>query len=431
MNMLHTKTISIKTLGCKLNFSESATIEQHLAAQGYTIIKDESAADAYIINTCAVTETAEKKCRQMIHHMHQQNAMAKIVLVGCYGALEQSQVLANEVDYILGSHNKMQILTIIDQLLKGEAVHIEADGDDDTFFSSYSLHERTRSFLKIQDGCDYHCSYCTVCIARGYSRNDSIANVIDNAYHIVAHGIKEVVLSGVNLGDFKVNGQNAFYELLQQLVQVEGLERIRISSIEPNLLTSSIIQLAADHPQLLPHFHLPLQSGNNRILGLMHRRYKREFFAQKIQEIKAILPQSCVAADVITGFPTETEEDFMDTYRFLEGIPVNMLHVFPYSRRPHTIAAGMDGQVPQGVKNNRTLRLIELSNKKKAQFYKNNEGGCYSVLVEHKQENGYTYGFTENYIKVKVPADMHMEGQIIRVRLLHTDKDGIYNIKII
>lgn len=430
MNTSNTKTVNIRTLGCKLNFSESATIEQHLAAQGYAIVKDEGAADVYIINTCAVTETAEKKCRQMIHHMHQQNDKAKIVLVGCYGALEQSQSLAGEVDYILGSHNKMQILTIIDQLLQGEAVHIDAT-DNDTFFSSYSLHERTRSFLKIQDGCDYHCSYCTVCIARGHSRNDSIYNVIDNAHHIVDHGIKEVVLSGVNLGDFKVNGQNVFYELLQQLVQVKGLERIRISSIEPNLLTPQIIQLVADYPQLLPHFHIPLQSGNNRILGLMRRRYQREFFAQKIQDIKSVMPQACVAADVIVGFPTETDEDFMDTYHFLGSIPVNMLHVFPYSMRPHTIAAGMEGQVDQGIKNHRAQQLIELSNRKKAQFYKDNQGGCYSVLVEHKQENGYTYGFTENYIKVKVPADMHLEGQIIRVQLLHTDNNGIYNIKII
>lgn len=429
---LNNKTVSIKTLGCKLNFAESATIEQHLAMQGFTIVHGDSCADVYIINTCAVTETAERKCRQMINHLHILNPAAKIVLVGCYSALEQAQTLISEVDMILGSHNKMQILKSIRNLFDSPFSPLaDADEDEDSFFSSYSLHERTRSFLKIQDGCDYHCSYCTVCIARGKSRSDSIEHVIDNARKIVAGGIKEIVLSGVNIGDFKVNRQPAFLHLLQQLVQVDGLERIRISSIEPDLLSDEIIGFAAEHKQILPHFHIPLQSGNNRILALMRRRYQRELFARKASYIKQLMPHACIAADVITGFPTETEEDFMDTCHFIADTPVNMLHVFPYSRRPHTIAAAMEGQVEQAVKNKRTKLLISLSDSKKKQFYAQHQGQCFSALIEHKKENGCLFGFTENYIKVKVDARLHLEGQIITARLMDTDVDGIYNIKIV
>ena len=424
------KTINIRTLGCKLNFAESATIEQHLAAQGFAIVQGDKYADVYIINTCAVTETAEKKCRQLINHLHLLNPAAKIVLVGCYSALEQSQKLASEVDLILGSHNKMQILNCMQTLFDSPAVPL-SDTDSDTFFSSYSLHERTRSFLKIQDGCDYHCSYCTVCIARGKSRSDSIDNVVNNAKTIVTAGIKEIVLSGVNIGDFKADRKPAFLELLQHLVTVEGLERIRISSIEPNLLSNEIIRFAAEHRQILPHFHIPLQSGNNRILGLMRRRYQRELFADKALYIKQLMPHACIAADVIVGFPTETDDDFDDTYRFIAETPINMLHVFPYSRRPHTIANQMEGQIEASVKNARTKRLIALSDTKKQQFYAQHQGLCFPVLIEHKKENNSLFGFTDNYIKVRVDADSHLEGQIINAQLIDTTPDGIYNIKIV
>ena len=423
-----TSSVSIKTLGCKLNFSESATIEQKLAQKGFVIKTGYQAADCYIINSCAVTENSEKKCRQLIHRLKQINPQSKIIIIGCYGALKHSELLQNQVDMILGNNDKMQVVDYLEQIFHHNPQAIEKLPKD-SFFSAYSLHERTRSFLKIQDGCDYHCTYCTVWKARGNSRSDSIENVVNNAKKIVANDIKEIILSGVNIGDFRTEKGENFYQLLQQLVQVEGLERIRISSIEPNLLTQEIIDLAGENHKILPHFHIPLQSGNNHILSLMRRKYQREFFADKIQQVKACLPHACIAADVIVGFPTETEADFEDTYQFLDSIPVNMLHIFPYSQRPDTIAANMEGQISQGVKNQRVKKLIALSDKKKLAFYQENQGKTYPVLVEHKKENGFLYGFTPNYIKVKFPYQSHIANQIINVTLSQLDSNNIYITK--
>ncbi len=430
MNNLN-KYIIIKTLGCKLNFSESATIEQKFIEKGFVCGNNEELADAYIINTCAVTETAEKKCKQLIRHIKDVNPHCIIALIGCFSALKQCQSLKDDVDIILGNHNKLTIVEEIHKLLINNKINASLDVNLDTFFSSYSIHERTRSFLKIQDGCDYHCSYCTVCIARGKSRSDSVENIIKNAQDIINHGITEIILSGVNIGDFKTSKGEDFEYLLRTLEQLEGLQRIRISSIEPNLLTDNIIEMVQKSNIILPHFHIPLQSGNNRILKLMRRRYPKELFAEKVNKIRSSIPHACIAADVIVGFPSETDKDFEETYQFLESLSVNMLHVFPYSQRPNTPAATMDLQCSPNIKNKRTKALIELSNNKKKAFYQLNKGKIYPVLIEHKVENNYLYGFTPNYIKVKIANQPEYIGKIIKVELVDIDKDNIYTTKII
>ncbi|MBO4738476.1 MAG: tRNA (N(6)-L-threonylcarbamoyladenosine(37)-C(2))-methylthiotransferase MtaB [Bacteroidales bacterium] len=419
--------IIIKTLGCKLNFSESAAIEQKLTAKGYCVAHDQEFGDIFIINTCAVTSMAEKKCKQMLNHIKANNSHAKIALVGCFGALEQAK-FCQHVDVIFGNKNKMQVVDWVENIIQNEAVAFEPENDN-PFFSSYSIHERTRSFLKIQDGCNYHCSYCTVCIARGESRSDSIENVLDNAKDIVKHDIKEIVLTGVNVGDFHTAKNEYFVDLLKQLIKTEGLQRIRISSIEPNLLTDEIIQLCANEGKIVPHFHIPLQSGNNRILKLMRRRYQRELFAQKVEYIKSHIPHACIAADVIVGFPGETDTDFEDTYQFIQQCDINMLHVFPFSARPNTPAAEMDNQISSQTKKQRSLQLIQLSEQKKRAFYIENQGKTYPVLFEHKQDKGFIFGFTPNYIKVKTKYNENLINQIVDVKLEELDKQCIFHIK--
>ncbi len=419
--------IIIKTLGCKLNFSESAAIEQKLTAKGYCVSHDQEFGDIFIINTCAVTSMAEKKCKQILNHIKINNSHAKIALVGCFGALEQAK-FCQHVDVIFGNKNKMQVVDWVEKITQNQAVVFEQTNDN-TFFSSYSIHERTRSFLKIQDGCNYHCSYCTVCIARGESRSDTIENVLNNAKDIVNHNIKEIVLTGVNVGDFHTAKNEYFVDLLKQLIKIEGLQRIRISSIEPNLLTDEIIQLCVNEEKIVPHFHIPLQSGNNRILKLMRRRYPRELFAQKVEYIKAQIPHACIAADVIVGFPSETDTDFEDSYQFIQQCDINMLHVFPFSARPNTPAAEMDNQISSPTKKQRSLQLIQLSEQKKHAFYIENQGKIYPVLFEHKQDKGFIFGFTPNYIKVKTKYNESLINQIVDVKLEELDKQFIFHIK--
>ncbi|MFA7401814.1 MAG: tRNA (N(6)-L-threonylcarbamoyladenosine(37)-C(2))-methylthiotransferase MtaB [Bacteroidales bacterium] len=420
------KSIAIKTLGCKLNFTESAHIERLLKEQGYVFVPFEQEADMYVINTCAVTEQAEKKCAYYIHHIKNHFPQAKIALMGCFSALRKNELQARfEVDIVLGSNNKFELSHIIPSLLAGDSPKSTSYPDDtSTFIDSYSLHERTRSFLKIQDGCNYYCTYCTIPYARGHSRSDSLSHVITNAEKIVANGIKEIILSGVNIGDFRTPEGEGFYDLLLALEKVKDLKRIRISSIEPNLLTHEIIRLVSESEILLPHFHIPLQSGSDKILKLMKRRYNCDLFTERIHFIKQHMPHACIAVDVIAGFPGETEEDLQDTYAFLERLPISYLHVFPYSRRPGTPAYDMPNQLSNHEKSHRAKVLIELSDKKKLAFYKENLNSVRQVLIESTTKQGYDIGFTENYIRVKIEHTPRNINNIQTVRLNTIDADG-------
>ena len=390
--MNETKTFAIHTLGCKLNFSESSEIARQLKEAGF--VQNENPA-FIIVNSCAVTAVAEKKARNLVAHLHRETPEAKIVVVGCYAALRSAEILQwPGVVATFGNEDKM---SVVPYLLGLELPEKPA------FFASFSSNDRTRSFLKIQDGCDYHCTYCTVWKARGESRSDTIENVVAQIERICHLGIKEVNLTGVNLGDFGRKNGTDFYQLLTAIEKRHFDTRIRISSIEPNLLTDEIIALAARSKVLMPHFHIPLQSPNDRILGLMRRRYQRDFFASKVLKVKEVMPHACIALDVIAGFPTETEEEFAEGISFLESLPISYLHVFTYSRRPGTIAADMEGQVPPPVKKERTNRLIALSEQKKIIFYHQHIGEVRSVLWEAEKKDSEMFGFTDNYIKLKIP----------------------------
>lgn len=419
------KTFIIKTLGCKLNFSESATIERLLSENGYFLLKGNAVADIYIINSCAVTATAEKKCKQLIHTIKNHYPQSKIVLIGCFSSLDNASSIENQVDLMLGCGNKMKIITEINNLFtdnyKSKTIKTVAE---EPFFHAYSIHERTRSFLKIQDGCDYFCTYCTVPYARGRSRSDSIENVVKHANELLANGVKEIVLSGVNIGDFKTEKGEHLFDLLLELEKIKDLQRVRISSIEPNLLTDEIIQLVFSSTKIVPHFHIPLQSGSNTILSKMKRRYSRELFADKVYLIKDKMPYACIAADVIVGFPSETDELFEETYQFINSLPLSMLHVFPYSKRPNTIAANMENHLTNACKNKRASMLINLSNSKKLFFYKENIGRTGKVLIENKIDEKYMSGFTENYIRVRLPYNPHNINQIIDVKIVKIDENN-------
>jgi len=418
--MEHRLKIAFHTLGCKLNYSETSAISRTLDSSKYEIVSYKETADIYIVNTCAVTGSAEKKCRTLIHAAHRRNPTASIGLIGCFSELKPNELsLIDGVDIVLGSGNKFLLPQKIEELFQKKKVKITEINPEShlEFHSAWSSGERTRSFLKIQDGCDYHCSYCTVCIARGESRSDNIKHVIENAKKIVNQGIKEIILTGVNIGDFGRKSGESFFELLKELEQVEGLKRVRISSIEPNLLTNEIIELVSKSTVLMPHFHIPLQSGSNKILKLMQRRYLREVFAQRVMEAKKLMPNCFIAADVIVGFPEETDDDFEDTYQFIEQLNIQALHVFSYSIRPNTIAGEMKNQVKDSDKKDRSHRLIELSKQKTEHFYHQNIGKIYPVLIETTNNKGEMSGFTSNYIKCKLPYNQILENQIVNVKI--------------
>ena len=400
--MKNDRTFAIHTLGCKLNYSESSHISRKLIENGFSISYDPT---YIIINSCAVTGAAEKKGRNLTSKLHRDHPDAKIIVVGCYSQLDTDKVMGWDGVYkTYGTENKINLV----QHLLGES-----EPDVPEFFSAFSSHSRTRSFLKIQDGCDYHCTYCTVAKARGESRSDTVENAINNIKEIRLLGIKEVNLTGVNVGDFGKNQNENLYELLHQLNQLNLIERIRISSIEPNLLTDEIMQLVASSNVLMPHFHIPLQSGCDKILQLMKRRYSTDFFRNKVHKIKQLIPNACIAVDVITGFPGETDEDFMNTYEFIKSLPISYLHVFTYSKRANTPAAVAPDQVPEHVKKERTKALLSLSIQKKESFYAQHFGQIRSVLVEESSHKGYLFGFTDNYIKVKLPFDKTLINQIV------------------
>lgn len=389
---MNNHTFAIHTFGCKLNFSESSDMARRLREQGWS---ESEQPEAIIVNSCAVTHAAEKKVRNYVAHLHREHPDARIVVVGCYASLRADEIRQwAGVEEVFGNRDKMNAV----QWVVGQPIP-----ETPTFFSTYSSNDRTRSFLKIQDGCDYYCTYCTVAAARGESRSDSIEHVLQNIEKIHAEGLKEVNITGVNLGTFGKGTDENFYDLLKAIDRQHLVERVRISSIEPNLLTDEIIHLVSESDILMPHFHIPLQSGSDKILAAMKRRYKTDLFASKISKIKQLMSDACIAIDIIAGFPGETDADFEDSYEFVKQLPLSYMHVFTYSRRPGTPAAAIKDQVPETVKRERTNRLLELSETKKRFFYHEHFGETRPVLWESEEADGKMFGFTDNYIKVSAP----------------------------
>jgi threonylcarbamoyladenosine tRNA methylthiotransferase MtaB len=426
------KKVAFTTLGCKLNYAETSTIARKFVDDGYERVRFGEPADIIVINTCSVTQQADKKCRQTIHKAIRSAPDAYVAVIGCYSQLKADEIAAIQgVDLVLGTKEKFNILEYIDKKGKQGASSVYSCGIESIsgYEASYSLADRTRAFLKVQDGCDYHCSYCTIPLARGKSRNQSVVETLEKAREIAARGTKEIVLTGVNVGDFGQSTGERFINLLRALDKIEGIARFRISSIEPNLLTPEIIDFVADSEKFVPHFHIPLQSGCNEILALMARRYKREVFAGVIRRIKAAMPHAGIGADVIIGFPGESEEQFADTFQFIESLPLSYLHVFSYSERDNTRAAGLLGKVSHADKEQRSRKLIELSTKKRLAFYTENLGKEAFVLFESKKDKGRMTGFTGNYIRVETAWEPSWTNTVQQVKLESIGEGGNVNIK--
>ena len=420
-NVFRDKKAAYYTLGCKLNFAETSTLGKQLAEQGVRKVRPGERADICLVNTCSVTELADKKCRQAIRRIEKQHPGAFIVVTGCYAQLKPEEVAhIDGVDLVVGAEHKLDLLRYIDSLEKrteGGLVVASASNDIRTFAPSCSADDRTRHFLKVQDGCDYFCSYCTIPFARGRSRNGSIASLVAQAEEVARQGGKEIVLTGVNIGDFgKTTGEH-FIDLIRALDEVEGIERYRISSIEPNLLTDEAIDFVAHSRRFAPHFHIPLQSGSDPVLNLMRRRYDTALFRHKIEMVKAAMPHAFIGVDVIVGTRGETDEYFEEAYRFIESLDVTQLHVFSYSERPGTQALKIDYVVDPATKHARSQRLLDLSDQKWRAFYEAHSGQTAKVLFEHTRKNGLMHGFTENYIKVERPYDASLVNQAVRVCL--------------
>jgi threonylcarbamoyladenosine tRNA methylthiotransferase MtaB len=422
-------TIAFHTLGCKLNFAESSDLARRFSVHGYNQVDFKQKADVYVLNTCTVTQIAEKKCRNAIRQAHTLNPNAIIAVIGCFSQLNPEAIEAIEgVDIILGNDDKHKL---VDYVLNHNKTNTPSNKVFDisrlkTFYTSYSSDDRTRSFLKVQDGCDYFCTYCAIPHARGRSRNEDIETIVSCAKELAKEGKKEVVLTGVNIGDFGKSTNETFLELIKRLDEIEQIQRYRISSIEPNLITEEIIDFCAKSRAFLPHFHIPLQSGDNKILKLMHRKYERELFAQRVNYIKEKMPHAFVAADVIVGFPQETKEDFLSTYQFIESLPLAFLHVFTYSERPNTIAAKMERKVPISERRERSKELQKLSIEKKNFFYENNQGYKGKILWESDNENGMMFGFSENYIRVGRKFEEKYINQITEEELTQLDTSKQY-----
>ncbi len=425
------QTVAFHTLGCKLNFSETSALARLFENRGYAPVPFDGGADIYVINTCSVTEAADKECRKIVNKALRSRPDALVIVTGCYAQLKPDEIAdIPGVDLVLGAGEKFRILDYVDNLSKAPGkglVHAGDVRDVNTFTSSFSFGDRTRTFLKVQDGCDYKCTFCTIPQARGKSRSDTIPNILERVGQIAAAGIREIVLTGVNLGDFGngtsvIEGERPkkealFIDLIQELDALDTVQRYRISSIEPNLLTREIIAFVAGSRRFMPHFHVPLQSGNNKQLADMKRRYKRELYAERVAWIKALIPHACIGVDVITGFPGETDADFEETYRFLQELDVSYLHVFTYSERANTPAALMSGVVPVQTRKSRTNTLRALSEMKRRAFYQTYTQTTRPVLVEQGKANEYLSGYTDNYIKVKLPWQPHLVNQLIPVEL--------------
>ncbi|MER3497974.1 MAG: tRNA (N(6)-L-threonylcarbamoyladenosine(37)-C(2))-methylthiotransferase MtaB [Chitinophagaceae bacterium] len=413
--MAEARTVAFHTLGCKLNFSETSTLSRMLEADGFQKKEFTDQADVYVINTCSVTDNADKECRQLVRRIQRKSPESFVVITGCYAQLKPKEIAEIPgVDLVLGASEKFNLSQHIKELTKGDAAKIcSCDIEEISgFHSSYSINDRTRTFLKVQDGCDYNCSFCTIPLARGKSRSDRIPNVVKNAEHLAATGVKEIVLTGVNLGDFGENKED-FFQLIQALEKVEGIQRYRISSIEPNLLTNDIIGFVANSNKFMPHFHIPLQSGSNRILGLMRRRYKRELYADRVSLIKKLMPHCAVGADVIVGFPSESEEDFTETFDFLHALDVSYLHVFTYSERENTHALSIKPAVPMQLRHERNKTLRNLSYMKMQFFTRLHAGQVRKVLFEQNEKSGMMEGYTDNYIKIVAPYKAEWVNEII------------------
>ena len=434
------KSVAFYTLGCKLNYSETSAIGRLFEDAGYQEVKFEASANIYVINTCSVTDFADRKCRQIVRRALRYSPGAFVVVVGCYAQLKPEEIAEIPgVDLVLGAAEKFRILDFIDDLSKAPGKGMVQAGkvqEARNFSEAFSFGDRTRSFLKVQDGCDYKCTFCTIPLARGNSRSDTVENVLNNARKIGEMGVKEIVLTGVNLGDFgngteviegvKPKKEALFIDLIRELdAQVENVERFRISSIEPNLCTDEVIEFVAQSRHFLPHFHMPLQSGSNKILRMMRRRYLRELYAERVWKMKSLMPHACIGVDVIVGFPGESEQDFLETYHFLNELDIAYLHVFTYSERPNTPAFEMPEVVPVEERRRRNEMLTILSEKKRLHFYRNHLGETRDVLFEASKEKGKMSGFTDNYIRIEMPLDEAMINTIHPVKLLEINKNGL------
>ncbi|HPE83621.1 MAG TPA: tRNA (N(6)-L-threonylcarbamoyladenosine(37)-C(2))-methylthiotransferase MtaB [Aequorivita sp.] len=438
------KKVAFYTLGCKLNFSETSTIARSFEGEGFQRVDFSEHADIYVINTCSVTENADKRFKNIVKQAQKANSNAFVAAVGCYAQLKPQELAdVDGVDLVLGATEKFKLTAYINDLLSrpersrgvGEVHSCEIE-EADFYVGSYSIGDRTRAFLKVQDGCDYKCTYCTIPLARGISRSDTLENVLKNAFEISQQGIKEIVLTGVNIGDYgkgefgnKKHG-HTFLELVKALDEVEGIERLRISSIETNLLKNETIDFVSKSRTFVPHFHIPLQSGSNDILRLMRRRYMRELYIERVAKIREVMPHACIGVDVIVGFPGETDEHFLETYHFLNELDISYLHVFTYSERDNTPAAEMEGVIPMKVRNKRSKMLRGLSAKKRRAFYESQLGTTRTVLFEGENKEGYIHGFTENYVKVKAPWNPELVNTLQQITLTEIDEDGLVRFKV-
>ncbi len=425
------KKVAFYTLGCKLNYSETSTISRKFEEKGYKKVDFTDQPDIFIINTCSVTENADKKCHKVVREARAISPNAYVAIIGCYAQLKPKEISEIPgVDAVLGAAEKFRLVELLDGFVRPEAPVVYASEISvvKNFNTSYSIHDRTRTFLKVQDGCDYSCSFCTIPLARGASRSDSIENILKTAREIAATDVKEIVLTGVNTGDYGLQDGvrvNRFIDLIKELDQVEGIERFRISSIEPNLLTDEIIDFVAQSKRFVPHFHIPLQSGSNKILKLMRRRYQRELYASRVEKIKAVIPHACIGVDVIVGFPDETKEDFLETYQFLNNLDISYLHVFTYSERENTLAAEMPNPVHSKERAERSKMLHILSDKKRRAFYEQHIGKEFSVLFENDIEDGMMHGFTENYIRVAAHYDPILINELKKIRITSINDKGL------
>lgn len=423
------KTVAFYTLGCKLNFSETSTIGRQFEEAGYAKVDFEDRPDIYVINTCSVTENADKKCKQLVRKAKSINPISFVIIIGCYAQLKPEAISNIEgVSMVLGANEKFNIVEHIEQLDATKEVIIENNNIKETndFVPAFSFGDRTRSFLKIQDGCDYFCSFCTIPLARGKSRNATIEETITEAKKVAETDVKEVVLTGVNIGDFGQGGDENFYQLVQELDKIDGIDRFRISSIEPNLLSDEIIDFCLSKAdKFVPHFHIPLQSGSDKLLKAMRRKYLSDLYVNRVEQIKNLNPDACIGVDVIVGFPGETDEEFDKTMDFLKDLDVSYLHVFTYSERARTTAVKMADEVPMNIRRERSKKLRILSNKKKRAFYEQNIGKTEKVLFEHENNEGYMFGFTENYVKVKYPYNADLTNTFQQIKMTEIDRDGI------
>ena len=427
------KKVAFYTLGCKLNFSETSTIARNFQDEGFDRVDFEDVADIYVINTCSVTENADKQFKQVVKKAMKLNENAFVAAVGCYAQLKPEELAAVDgVDLVLGATEKFKITDYLNDLSKNDfgEVHSCEIADADFYVGSYSLGDRTRAFLKVQDGCDYKCTYCTIPLARGISRSDALENVLKNAKEISEQNIKEIVLTGVNIGDYgkgefgNKKHEHTFLDLVKALDEVEGIDRLRISSIEPNLLKNETIEFVSKSRTFVPHFHIPLQSGSNDILKKMKRRYLREVYTERVSKIREVMPHACIGVDVIVGFPGETDEQFLETYHFLNDLDISYLHVFTYSERDNTEAAEMTDVVPANIRAKRSKMLRGLSVKKRRAFYESQLGSNRTVLFESENKEGYIHGFTENYVKVKTPWNPELVNTLHEINLTKIDEDG-------